>query len=259
MPTTRAGVDMAVVATDKQLKRCIGVFRGTQFDVVEDQLQNLRPGWKEMGGCEMRAAYSESYDDLKYVFGDVMGECMASCGSDCEVVLGGHSAGGAIAAVASLYYDDPYVMTFGAPRVFKDNCENVVNTDKHYRFVTSSSGDFFVNGINGMAYDMVPMLAGLGARHLGHTIILGDISSRQIQPAYPGLNDDMDRIDQSIQLHWIETVYLPRLKRMSYHATMWADDHIIHAKGWANGEQCGYSDECASGSCTGVFPPYKCT
>jgi len=57
---------------------------------------------------------------------------------DCDVVIAGHSQGGAIAKVASVELRDvsPYVIIFGQNPAVNSDCE-LIDWNKHYQFIKS--------------------------------------------------------------------------------------------------------------------------
>jgi len=104
--------------------------------------------------CSYKNAYANSYDAVKSFVNEKLPECQASCVGEfgkygCDVVLTGHSKGGAVAVTAVLdnnstmkdLYNDPFVVTFGAPAVAtrESECKKSINEDKHFRVVTSKT------------------------------------------------------------------------------------------------------------------------
>jgi Lipase (class 3) len=87
------------------------------------------------------------------------------------VVLTGHSQGGSIATIASIYLSDlsPTIITFGEPPTIEESCP-LIDESRIYRFENSRIGR------RGTTYDPVPYVPN-GARQYGHQIMLGDDAS----------------------------------------------------------------------------------
>jgi len=165
--TNESGDDAKVnaAAIIKKDDKCYVVFRGTRSNIEQDSGWSTYEDMKtnldthqvsfplETGGkCYVFAGFAEAYTDMKAFIKEELPECKRQCDDgSCLVVLTGHSQGGAAAVAASLdesmidLFDDPYVITFGAPPVLNDietnRCESLINRDKHFRLVTAKEVD----------------------------------------------------------------------------------------------------------------------
>jgi hypothetical protein len=156
---------------------CFAAFRGTTMTWVDWQ-QNFELGKEEvcitegmLGSkhcCSTRSGFYRAYNtDYRGKLEAAIRKCAKTCANPDEcVVLTGHSQGGAIAAVAGLELADlnPYVITFGQPRTIEYPC-SMISSERWYRFVNSIADD-------GIAYDPIPMVPGMGADSFGHMVIL---------------------------------------------------------------------------------------
>ena len=133
--------------------------------------------------CTTRRGYDMAYKtDYRDAFEAEIRECAANCKNKDEcVVLTGHSQGGAIAALSSVYLADlnPYVVTFGQPYTVDAPCDQI-SSERFYRFINTKFG----YGI-GISYDPIPFMPGRGADAFGHMIILSDDDG---SVAYMGLD-----------------------------------------------------------------------
>jgi pimeloyl-ACP methyl ester carboxylesterase len=154
---------------------CFAAFRGTTMTMA-DWGQNLQLGMKDvckkgvLGAkqcCSTRSGFYEAYytPDYHAELEVAIRKCAKTCADPNEcVVFTGHSQGGAIAAVAGLELADlnPYVITFGQPRTIEYPC-SMISSERWYRFVNSIADD-------GIAYDPIPMVPGMGADSFGHMV-----------------------------------------------------------------------------------------
>lgn len=104
-------------------KYCFGIFRGSTPNIA-DWIQNLNPFNGQVCStkgecCTTRKGFQDAYDlpDYKEALESNLRGCKANC-TDCEIVLAGHSQGGAIASIAAVAMDDldPTVIAFGQVR-----------------------------------------------------------------------------------------------------------------------------------------------
>lgn len=151
---------------------CFGIFRGTTPNIA-DWIQNLDPFTGQVCStegqcCKTRRGFQRAYNlpDYKDDLEENLRSCKANC-PDCEVVLAGHSQGGAIASIAAVAMDDldPTVIAFGQPGSIIGDCAPI-NVDKYYRFVNT-----LLDG-NRVHYDPVPYL-NFNTDHRGHLFIMG--------------------------------------------------------------------------------------
>lgn len=109
---------------------------------------------------------------------------------DCQIILAGHSLGGATAVVLldllQNYYKNIAVVTFGAPRPGGRMLRKRLSAQVHYRFVYGS--------------DIVPFTPPVahGYVHTHPSIILSDLESK----AFDFVDDHfMDRYMRALQMH----------------------------------------------------------
>jgi len=180
------GID-AILATKHEDGYCMLGFRGTTKFQVLDWLSNLDASPVEYNGgdnnnnnnnldnttptgCDLHSGYYESY--VNFGFKSEVEEYLEDCTRDCptcDVVLTGHSQGGAIAEIAALFSNDRYdgktttqptfVITFGAPHALGEKCLEWLSEDErcrwyHYVMATKEGGLFGT----GLVYDPVATL-----------------------------------------------------------------------------------------------------
>jgi len=191
--------------------------------------------------CKARAGFQRSYAAPDYR--DALDQEVIDCHKGGkEVVITGHSAGGAVAAVAAvgLYMTDPTIITFGQPASLVGDCP-VVNTDKYYRFANTK-----VNKGNNLDYDPVPAITlTVGSTQIGKLFIMGDDTDNVVRYG----NENTPSIiswGHDVDAHYL-TEYLDRLT--SYQGKDLGTD------GWATGFSCNIDEECKSGKC-GEFSWY---
>jgi pimeloyl-ACP methyl ester carboxylesterase len=268
--------DQAIVVSTKDKQYCFAAFRGTSQS-TEDALQNLRPGDQPVcqsvspsqgsGSstyvcCRVERGYNEGYNTTyRFAMENALRDCAQNCTytnkeEKCpQVVLTGHSQGGAIAAAASLYLPDlnPTVVTFGQPRTIDADCP-LVDADRMYRFENSRPRRRILLGPS-VTYDPVPQLRDR-ASHYGHQIMLGDDHSGV---AYIGYNTNVlfrpwDLRD-SFATHRLGEPngvgYLSRIFALLdwYNAT--AETSLgIRTTGFRDGTPCTQNIECDSRRCS---------
>jgi hypothetical protein len=176
------GID-AILATKHEDGYCLLGFRGTTKFQVLDWLSNLDANPVEYNGgdnnnldnttptgCDLHSGYYESY--VNFGFKSEVEEYLEDCTRDCptcDVVLTGHSQGGAIAEIAALFSNDrydgkstpqpPFVISFGAPHALGAKCLEWLSEDErcrwyHYVMATKEGGLFGT----GLVYDPVATL-----------------------------------------------------------------------------------------------------
>jgi hypothetical protein len=173
--------DQAFVA--KKDNVCYGVFQGTippewasfsapeKFEFIRDWGDNANVLNGQKCGCSVRRGFLDMYNNPKYIaeFRKSVKQCVHSCsGSNCELVLTGHSQGGALAVIAAidLHVHNPYVFTFGAPAAVHRPC-NYLNEDRIYQYKNTVAYN------DRLHYDIVSVLP-LADTDIGRHFILGD-------------------------------------------------------------------------------------
>mmetsp|Transcript_5956 Transcript_5956/g.8422 ORF Transcript_5956/g.8422 Transcript_5956/m.8422 type:complete len:483 (+) Transcript_5956:112-1560(+) len=239
--------DEALVA--KRDGYCFGAFRGTTL-TLEDWRQNIRLGKepicdKDGVCCETRQGFFDAYmTPYHEPWEKAMRACAATCTNPMEcVVLTGHSQGGSIAAVASVALADlaPLTITFGQPYTLDFPCARI-DSERFYRFINTEGDD------DGIVYDPVSFIPGLGADAFGHTIIL---SNDHTGVAYIGLDaqDYFSPLDLSAAAHNMQGTeeypgYLDRVNTL-----VESGSFPIRNDGYVAGSLCSDGKECQSGIC----------
>lgn len=126
-----------------------------------DWLQNFDLDWIINAGlpkctCQVQEGFHNAYrHDSLEDFEQAMRDCAATC-SDSEncAVLAGHSQGGAVAMVASLYLQDlfPSVIALAPPPALESNC-SCLDVDRIVRYINTVVGP----NDDGLLYDIVPL------------------------------------------------------------------------------------------------------
>lgn len=259
--------DQALVA--KLGDTCWGAFRGTENqdslgNVVADWLQNIDGAKTEIcsasGGirrcCSARRGFVEAYHaSFQSDFESALRSCAATCTNpeDC-VRLTGSSQGGAIAAVAAVFFADlnPTVITFGQPPALSGSC-TLVQSSKWYRFINTDTDP----GLLGLTIDPVTCLKGMAewVQHYGHAITMGN-SDTSI--AYGGLNAQCDTPIYRWDL--VDTKFVDAHSmyqrgdrcpgyRDRIEAFLNKDQFPLALNGFAQGEYCTKDNECETNRC----------
>lgn len=248
--------DQSLVAKKNDV--CYAAFCSSSLEIFGplDFMQAVDITPIEYQGCTTRRGFFEAYhapyiNEFSVTLDNCLNSCLAETGSPCELVLTGHSQGGAAAIAASLNYSSGYnttVVTFGAPTTVERPCEKI-QEENHYRFINSIvvKNDVF----NEVVYDIVPTLPSLNAVHFGYTFVL---SADNFPLAYVGMNDMQLRVPTDVWGTHEMTLYLERVE------VLYLKNSDIPGTGWGEGHLCGYNDECADGmKCIGgVFKESSC-
>jgi hypothetical protein len=199
--------------------------------------------------CTGRAGFVRSYvnTDYKNELEQQISDCLNS--GEKELVITGHSAGGATATVAHVVWSqaNPIVITFGQTASLVGNC-SVINTDRYYRFANT-----IVNENSNLDYDpVVGVTLTVGAAQVGDLFLMGDDQDNVVRfssgtaPSFMNWGFDVDS-------HYLFK-YIDRLE--SY------QDKDLGTDGWAAGFYCNVDEECKSGKCEGwtwYWSSGKCT
>lgn len=275
--TYNEGADQAIVAEKDGV--CYGVFRGSDpnlndwkqnFDVRESHIcQNI--SWenydvgKEEQCCKVTRGYYDAYHaNYRENFEADLRACAQSCDeshdSPCNLILAGHSQGGAIAIISAMYLSDlkPVVITFGQPPVLLDHRCTLIDSSRVLRFINS------VNIGNIRSFDPIPFLSNIYADFLGHTVLLSGSEGGTAPGGIAYLGLDFQKfnsmhLDLSTRAH-TTTSYINSIR-----AILNVDvDNVsitnplfpIASNGFSDGTTCANSDFiCASKRCDGVCKP----
>lgn len=227
---------------------CYAIFDGTEAFSLADWAHNIDPGTEQICAlphnsdcCVARRGYHRAYNTNYRAQLDVA--IMMCYEQGYEVVLAGHSAGGAIATIAAVRLSEinMTVLSFGQPASLVGNC-SLINEDKYYHWINTNvnKGWFGGDGEN-LDYDPVPNLSlTAGTEHFGRILIMGDDKDNVVlyqNNTVPSMTtwgfDAMSHTSSS---------YIERLK--SY---LGRGD--LATNGWAKGFPCNENAECQSGNC----------
>lgn len=241
---------------------CIAAFRGTDNELwksntvaaIQDWSQNLAGQEVTLTGtCTasqgIYSAYNHQYQlSIDQDLTNCMQECEASGSTECNVVLTGHSQGGAVANVAGVLLSNlnPYVITFGQPPTLGEGCLQMINTARWYRFIQA------IPDGTGLKYDGVPSLLqwlqvltpgmNIYGTLLGNELVISSDDAASVR--YVGDNVHDDQLPYSIDAHHI-SMYLDTLKALV--ATV--PGPYVPTSGFSSGSACTINVECASGDC----------
>jgi hypothetical protein len=242
---TRYEDEPDVALTVQEGDVCFGVFRGTTTSLA-DWMQNINLLTSEvcpsnvtrLGGCCLaRAGFVEAYFQTSYFldFEADMRLCKEQC-PGCEVVLTGHSQGGAIAAIAAVSLNDlnPMVITIGEPASIVGECDSI-DQSRYFRFINTIVVE--IDGIDGLGYDIIPFLYPPGTDQVGQVLLLGD---------------DDKNVVYYLDQEWLD-IQVAELN-VTAHMTSGYVDHLkalqasgsfpIGGNGWAKGFVCNQPSEC---------------
>eukprot|EP00549_Striatella_unipunctata_P026069 CAMPEP_0118710652 /NCGR_PEP_ID=MMETSP0800-20121206/23531_1 /TAXON_ID=210618 ORGANISM="Striatella unipunctata, Strain CCMP2910" /NCGR_SAMPLE_ID=MMETSP0800 /ASSEMBLY_ACC=CAM_ASM_000638 /LENGTH=459 /DNA_ID=CAMNT_0006614919 /DNA_START=215 /DNA_END=1591 /DNA_ORIENTATION=+ len=253
--------DQALIA--KKDGYCFGAFRGTTLTWIDWQ-QNFDPGKvdacvSDTECCGTRAGFYKAYMTT-YVkdFEASLRDCAKECENPNEcVVLTGHSQGGAIAALAGfLMYDlNPYVITFGQPPTIDSPCPKI-NSNRWYRYVNTKD-----SSLQGISYDPVPFVPGLGADQFGHMLLLGNDDTGiayiglDVQTVFTPLNIAGFEAHNMVKGETEFPGYLDRIE-----AVMAKTSYPVRTSGYVGGTICTQGVECELDVCKSetTFSYKKC-
>lgn len=202
-----SGID-AVYTTRIRNEFCVVAFRGTsgnQDNMREDLESNLNVDpvefetkekkAKDDAGCDIHSGFYDAYFGFVYRTGveNFLETCSEEC-PECDLVLTGHSQGGAIAEVAALSYkqsvaalpENLYVITFGAPQALGVGCLPLFAKEERcrfYRYIMTMEGPLG----RGLIYDPVPMILPRALVDFDNDGIIDESSSSDSYARHGGL------------------------------------------------------------------------
>lgn len=254
----------------KTSTHCYAVHRGTS-SAVSDWLQNFTPlslrvcPAGESSCCSARAGYVRAYQRFADSINDRLLSCLEGDAcikpdgmpGPCQLVLGGHSQGGAAANIHALHLReyDPIVITFGGPGSIRQSCE-LLNSSNWFRFVNTRWA-MQPNEVP-FAYDPVPFLFSFG--HFAHGHFIG-ISEDPTGVAYYGIDSGLTLYpwDLTRESHDVDNGkptekdgYLQHIQGIIAHYDENEEWPGI-VDGFASGSPCIMDLECSLGVCsTGI-------
>ena len=220
---------------------CIMAFRGTSTDVyqatwLDDVDTNLQQDQVTLlESCSVTQGILNAYNDVfRSDLEEDVRSCMTSC-PDCNLLITGHSQGGAIANAAGVLFESygysPYVITYGQPPVLGSECR--VDHWKWFRFIHAIPGTFRLQ------YDLVPMIRSTGTFY-GHEIVVSSDDPTSVD--YVGIDEHVDKTPWNVVAHF-SNGYVAALTAVR------DNGFPMHTNGFRSGAQCTMDAECASGSC----------
>lgn len=211
---------------------------------IQDWMKNLDLGVSQIDYgdqpgefCRTRNGYRRAYEEPSYRA--ALEQEVIDCHSrGKQVVLTGHSKGGATASVAgvALSHTDPYIITFGQPPSIVGDCP-VVNPDKYYRFENTIINRGLGKHID---YDPVPQMKAQ-ANHIGTVFILGEDTNNVVEYGDGATSPSIIKWGLDVDAHF-SGGYIKRLE--SYQGK-------DLGYGWDTGFLCNLNEECKSGTCKG--------
>jgi hypothetical protein len=211
---------------------------------LADWGKNLDPSSSEVcalpnGPCCMaRRGYARAYNTPSYK--ETLEAELTDCySSGRQVILAGHSAGGATANVAAVVLSafDPLVITFGQPASLVGDCP-MINQDEYYHWVNTDVN----HGGRNLDYDPVPDLTvTAGAKQVGQRIVMSD-DTKNVVLYRNGKAPSIGSWGADLGAHNSDR-YLKRLKKYQSKA--------LETNGWAADFRCNVDEECLSNNCSG--------
>lgn len=244
------GSDAALLANEtvSGSNYCFVIFDTTKAFSLIDWLKNIDPRTEEicvLGGgpcCTARRGYQRAFAEPDYT-ADLELAVFDCFGERIEIVLAGHSAGGAIATAAAVALSelDPLVLTFGQPEAIVGDCEEF-NEDKYFHWVNT-----VVNGGgDDLEYDPVPDLSLTdGTKKYGQLILMGDDEDNVVRFGSENAPASMATWGSDLWAHR-SSKYIDRLQGYQDRAG------DLSSEGWKDGSLCNMNEECRSGRCEGV-------
>ena len=245
-PTAKLYIDGSDAALFYQdATHCFAAFDSTTASDIMDWLKNIDPTVGRICAldnasdcCSARKGFKAAYSHPSYKT-NLENDVLTCMNEGKEVVLTGHSAGGATAAVAAvaLRETNPTIITFGQPASIVGDCP-VINEDKYYRFVNTD-----VNQRNNLDYDPVPSLTfTIGSLQLGNLFLVCDDVNNVV---HFGSGNTPSIINWGFDPEAHEAPrYLARLVK-------YQGKGDLGTNGWATGFACNLDEECDSGQCAG--------
>lgn len=235
---------------------CFAIFRATTMQII-DWMQNCPLGppieFQSPSGkkCVAIDAYYHAYYRTNFVdlFRSDIQECVSSCANkQCDLVIGGHSQGAGIAAIAAIDMEplNPILISSNQPPTLIDGgqgpCE-AIDPNRYYRFmntIVDTEGHLYYDPVSSLAfpdntdwYDWLGNLFVLGETDEGEGLVH---YSNYVRPTtFPTL--------WGPKAHLMDNV-LPKLE--SY---MNANVFPIPTDGWSDGSTCNFNEECQSALC----------
>lgn len=252
------GSDAALLA--KEDGNCYAIFDTTEAFSLADWGKNIDPATAEICSlphdkvcCKARRGYQQAYVLPSYRASLDVG-IMMCYEQGYEIILVGHSAGGAIASVAAVALSemDPTILTFGQPAALVGNC-SVINEEKYYHWVNTDvntgwlswGGDENLN----LDYDPVPDLTlTTGSQHVGQLLVMGN-DEENVVLYRNGKTPNMMTWGFDAMAH-SSSQYIERLESFQ-------DKGDLGTAGWSKDFVCNVNEECRSGTCGGTTSYFK--
>jgi hypothetical protein len=228
---------------------CYAIFDTTETFSLADWAKNIDPATEKVCAvphnqdcCTARRGYHQAYTSPDYRA--PLDVAIMMCYEEgYEVVLAGHSAGGAIATIAavSLSEIDMTVLSFGQPASLLGKC-SLIHEDQYYHWINTEVNKGWLGGDDeNLDYDPVPNLSlTAGTEHFGRILIMGDdkdnvvLYQNNTVPSMTTWGFDAMAHKSSRYIERLES-YLGR--------------GDLATNGWSEGFPCNQNTECLSGKC----------
>ena len=270
--TYQDGRDQAIVA--KKDGVCYGAFRSSHQPHWNNWTRKF--DFRNIDACVKKKDTNSINDDkieccsvrtgdlnaFQSQFADAFEADLRACVEECTqtsnmnvqeqncLILTGHSQGGSIANIASIYFQDlnPVVIAFGHAPAIHMPCP-LIDSTSIYHWINSKD----VGGVR--IFDPIPFITQSKADFVGHTLIL-DEEGFSSSIAYMGIDDSVFgsmHLDVSSIVHSRKN-YLKALKNLNE-----KEEYPIQAYGFEDGTSCAQTDAlCKSNRCqNGECKPKK--
>ena len=245
------------VVTRTPQQKCLIVFSDSNI-VVRDWLENLDPGTSiicdkdEQECCKVRRGFKVAFTSNLFAGGkeeeveQALRDCADTCINPDEcVVMGGYSQGGASNQIAAIRFRDlnPYIIGLAPPQAIFEDCP-LIDSDRTYGFINTHVND----KEDGLVYDIVPVLPGVGAKPLGKLFLISDDETGVAFLGQDKIPEEYIKGPLSVLVHLLTTDDVGYIAHMEDIVAA-ASGPMVRTTGFRNGSACNYDFECESDNC----------